>query len=296
MPSFDYKARSPLAHPVANLGGKKQVPRHIDVHITGTGAHARAQKHRQPVLKRLLNVFQSQQAFSTFGIDPWGEIWQFGNCDQRQAAQSWGYVNRAGKKIGLGGFKHVKNRLVAGYRNLTHADPLYVPDWWTRYNAPTFMENKSKLINRIPNHGEQEPWSLDLYTPLDYLDDDEWSPNENSISIECIQWQRSYKAWKSGEFINYKLTAAQYVALHNLIVDRCNAWGIVFNPRQVRGHEDVNPWGRGTRKGGWDPGAARSLGDERFCWDCVETLDFTHGGEYDLCPCVIPVPKKKSWE
>jgi len=275
---FDNKARSSLAHPISNRGGAKQIPRHIDIHITGTGLHAKAQRQRIPALKRLLEVFGTG-AFSTFGIDPWGEIWQFAACDRRQGAQGW---------AGLGGYSGVKAGLISEKRA--------APKWWRDTWQPILSARDGEDKPRVPAHG---------YSPLDLLDADEDSPNDNSISIECIQWQRSYEAWSTGKAVNYLLTTAQYVALHNLIVDRCTAWGIpLWDPIKIRGHEDTNPWSRGTVSGGgWDPGASRpGKHAPRFCWECLESLDFAHQPHprtlpiTDLCPCMIPTPAKKSWE
>lgn len=302
METFDYKARATMAFQVANFGKDRpeQEPRHIDIHITGTALHARAQKQRISPLKRLYRVFSGSSVFSTFGIDPWGEIWQFCSCRRRQGAQGWGYTPRqGGKVVGLGGISKVRRHLdeivIEGKADLKYE----VPRWWTDHNVHLFLPKRPRILERTTTHVMWKKMPREkleyLYTPLDFLDADERSPNDNSISVECIQWQRSYKAWDSLTYVNKKLTTAQYVALHNLVFDRCSAWGIdPYNRRQIRGHEQTNPWTRGTRKGGWDPGAQRD--EPNFCWDCMRTLDFTHGGKYDLCPSVIKMPRKKPWE
>jgi len=136
-----------------------------------------------------------------------------------------------------------------------------------------------------------------IYHPTDFLIGNSKSPNSGSVTVELIQWNKSQKN-KS----NFKLTVAQYLMCHALAHDvaqrhrfsselHCDFWPH-FN---ICGHEDLNPWSRGTKAGGWDPGAHRVNGKPRFCWHCLETLDFTHGGQYSLCPAVIPTPPMPKW-
>jgi hypothetical protein len=115
------------------------------------------------------------------------------------------------------------------------------------------------------------------------------SPNDRSIAIEHVQYGNGFK-----------LTGMQYRMSHMLHLDIAMRHGMdmagVLDWRhrlQVLGHEDVNPWERGTKAGGWDPGALRAK--PRFCWRCLLTLDFTHGGQLARCPAVRKTPEMPRW-
>ena len=115
------------------------------------------------------------------------------------------------------------------------------------------------------------------------------SPNSRAISIEHIQYGNGFK-----------LTAAQYRMSHLLHMDIAIRHGMdmaqVLNWEHrlnVLGHEDVDPWGRGARGAGWDPGALRKK--PRFCWRCLLSLDFSHGGQFKRCPTVRKTPEMPGW-
>lgn len=105
----------------------------------------------------------------------------------------------------------------------------------------------------------------------------EATPNQDAASIEFIQY--------GGQPC---LTMAQYDAGHNLINDICRRNGFVMNERNVLGHEDVDPWGRGNAGGGWDPGARRV--QLTFDWNRI------FGASVETTEGVIPTPVQQEWE
>jgi len=124
----------------------------------------------------------------------------------------------------FGGRRGLKQKLASG--------ALEVPAWWLEY------------------------WGTfdDCMSPLDLLIDPlADSPNDRSVAIEFIQY--------GNQFL---LTEAQYAAGYSLLHDICFRNGILCEPPYIRGHEDTDPWGRGTKDGGWDPGARRVA--PRFNW------------------------------
>lgn len=286
----EFQKRSPLALSMGDIGKAEQSTVHrIVVHITGTSTHANALRHRQNSLHRLRDYFadlwmeaqkrgSAYSVFSQFGIGPWGEIGQFADCDKVPGSQSWGAKSAAPG----GSAREARIRLERAWakdlgKPHTEGKELRVPKWWLDYWVPTL--------------GKKDIFKL--VSPLDLLAPGETSFNYNSISIECIQWQESYDAWKKGKR-NYLLTMAQYIALNALINDRLAAFGLQWTPSTVLGHEDANPWTRGDKGGRWDPGARRA--QPRFCWSCAQTLDFTHGGKFKRCPCILADPLKRGWE
>lgn len=303
----DHKAFSPLARHYSDIGGRAQTQvDHIDVHITGTGTHARALKAKQDSGLRVANYFgtlwaralakqRKDSVFAHFIIDPWGKTLQVASCLKRPGSQSWGaHGGRRGLEQSL--------RATWLYRNGQGSKPatgdfLAVPEWWTAYWGPKLqtLGVEPALRGLLPTSMTSGHSPLFLYSPLDLVGQD-GSPNDHSISIECIQAQSSYSAWSKGKR-NYLLTTAQYISLNTLVQDRLAAWGLEWTPMTVRGHESSCPWTRGDAAGGWDPGAHRVV-TSRFCWRCAKTLDFRHSGSVDLCPAILDVRdlEKRAWE
>lgn len=114
-------------------------------------------------------------------------------------------------------------------------------------------------------------------TPVDLVVGD--SPNYRSISIEFIQYGNQFR-----------LTLAQYRSGHALMMDIAfrNGIGKLELPT-VRGHEDVDPWGRGTDAGGWDPGAHRVHGPARFSWEAMLN------GPAEMPHEAIATPPRPKW-
>jgi hypothetical protein len=223
------------------------------VHITGRQTYLNALRNRIPPIEWLAQNFcMPNRNFTQYGIDPWGQLWQFAPDNERPWAQ---------------GYKELKDQVLN-----REIEP---PDWWHAY--------------WIEQNDDGNIWH-----PADLLIDGEKSPNSRTGCVELIQWNKSPKKQS-----NFKLTMAQYIMCHTLAHDfaarhsfRLETDWPNFN---ICGHEDLNPWSRGTKAGGWDPGAHRVNGKPRFCWRCLETLDFTHDGEFELCPSVIPTPPRPKW-
>lgn len=145
---------------------------------------------------------------------------------------------------------------------------LEVPAWWTQY---WHMQSDSDHSFRTP---------LDLLFPGDN------SPNNRAIAIEFIQYAG-----------RYLLTAAQYGAGHMLIRDIALRHGITLPAggpsMELLGHEDCNPWERGTAEGGWDPGAQRDK--PRFCWQTMCRLACGDTDAGRSCRMIIPTPTIPDW-
>jgi len=109
---------------------------------------------------------------------------------------------------------------------------LVVPPWWTEYWSSV-----------DPN----------ITSPIDLVDSSCFSGNDRAVAIEFIQWGNQYL-----------LTIQQYIWGSVLVDDIARRHGIEKTPRNILGHEDLDPWGRGDVRGGWDPGARRPKGDRRF--------------------------------
>lgn len=167
-----------------------------------------------------------------------------------------------------------------GYRGLEkklNSGELKVPEWW----------------------GQSLSWDrdvVDMQTPLDLVDPGK-TPNDESVAIEMIQYGNQFK-----------LTTSQYLAAAVLCLDISFRHCLSINPINVLGHEDADPWGRGNRYGGWDPGAGRVNGKPRWCWSTfwgmfdMELVD-RHCGQHkphkvegrQWCEAVIATPKKSAW-
>lgn len=111
-------------------------------------------------------------------------------------------------------------------------------------------------------------------SPLDLLTKDQATPNSRSVAIEFIQHGNQLK-----------LTAMQYVNGNELLVDICKRHGLPVDQVHVFGHSDVDPWGRGTPEGSWDPGAPGA--SPTFSWDAMFT------GVPDSL--AVPTPRMPSW-
>lgn len=125
---------------------------------------------------------------------------------------------------------------------------------------------------------EENGWPK-LNHPIDLLPDDCHTPNDRSVSIEFIQWGNQFR-----------LTESQYEAGHALVVDICSRHGLPLERGVVLSHEDVNPWTRGTKAGGWDVGAIRE--DPRFCWECFLGWD---AAKWWDCGAIIETPPMPHW-
>jgi len=223
-------------------------------HITGRGTWNNAEKNKQDPLDRIGDYFTKDgKPFAHYTVCPWGSILQVAYERERPWAQ------------GLSD-------------NQMAQEP---PDFWKEYWRPRGINNVRQLMQELyaaygtPYTGRRLRGSL--------------SPNSRAIAIEHIQYGNGFK-----------LTAAQYRMSHILHMDIAIRHGMdvagMINWKQrlqVLGHEDVDPWGRGARGAGWDPGALRKK--PRFCWRCLLTLDFTHGGQFKRCPAIRKTPEMPGW-
>lgn len=114
------------------------------------------------------------------------------------------------------------------------------PSWWTATWKSVHSISRQTNVSRV--------------TDLIFVDDG--GANTRAFSIEFIQYGNQLL-----------LTEAQYYYGSRLIQNICRRHGIPPAPPYVVGHEDVNPWERGSQYGGWDPGA-RGTGNS-FCWNCM---------------------------
>lgn len=163
-----------------------------------------------------------------------------------------------------------------------HADEEHTP-WaqgWAAYGGKTGLT--AKLASgriKVPAWWLEAWKGLDYTSPLDLLQPGQETPNDRSVAIECIQWGNQLK-----------LTTAQYTVGSALLTDICDRHAIVKGFPYVRGHEDCDPWGRGTSDGGgWDPGSS-ALPDATFSWAAMFATR-----SLDLCPEVIPTPDMPDW-
>lgn len=227
-------------------------------HITGRATWNNAQRNKQDPLQRIDNYFTSDgKPFAHYTIDPWGAIIQVAYERERPWAQ------------GLSRAQSLKKP----------------PDFWLEYwnKTPWGFSNVAQLLSCL-----HDTFAFDQAQSRQ----PPHSPNDRAIAIEHIQYGNGFK-----------LTAAQYRMSHMLHIDiamrhemaSLHDGGLPAMRRllQILGHEDVNPWERGTKAGGWDPGALRKK--PRFCWYCLTTLDFTHGGRFKRCPAVRDTPKMPEW-
>jgi len=218
-------------HALSSRGGlrntKNQVlpALRIVIHITGRSTYLNAKKRRVPPLQHLGEYFATRgNSFAHYSIDPWGRI----ACHALESETPWSQGWRD-----YGGRRELQRKL--------QTSELRTPSWWLR-----------QWGNGV------QPY----YSPIDLVDADCVSGNDRSVTIEFIQYNNQYL-----------LTDAQYTYGHLLVWDVASRHGIalptipdnsqdndaisIHPTRQLLGHEDLDPWGRGGSQGGWDPGYTR---------------------------------------
>lgn len=182
------------------------------------------------------------------------------------AVDPWGYIGiyaLESVQSWAQGWKSLGNRARLAADIAGGKRPL--PAWWLRY-----WSDRPGLLQ-----------SSRVHTVTDLLDDK--GPNSRAFSIEFIQFGNQYL-----------LTEAQYRMGNLLIVDICTRHNISMREPFVIGHEDINPFTRGTKAGGWDPGARRDK--PRFCWTCMLTQNLYHENRgTNLCKYVLPTPEMPKW-
>lgn len=266
---------SPIAQPAKKLRDVKdqKLPaKRIVAHITGTSTYINAALKAIPPLDNVEDYFdEAGNPFAHYTVDPWGRIRRHANENETPWAQGWG---------GLGGREKLLGDIATGKRR--------VPQWW-------FNNHASGIA------GSTADASLIAFMRLF----PEGTPNDRSIAVEFIQWQNGYReynaikkkwVWVAKGQKNYKLTMAQYLTgnmlFHDIALRHGIEWPIVTALRtpEFIGHEDANPWERGDKSGGWDPGFLRK--PKRFCWKCM--LHLKHIGTND-CKCIISTPEIPDW-
>lgn len=275
---------SPLATPAKrprDVKDQKLPAQRIVVHITGTSTYVNAALRGRPPLDHLEDYFDDAgHPFAHYSVDPWGRIRQHASERETPWAQGWGE---------LGG----REKLLASLRAADEKKPpkLLTPAWWRERHVTS-----SDFLRHLHNA------SHEVFKRLF----PEGTPNDRSVAVEFIQWQRGRvarkpdgevrAAWIPDGRRNYRLSAAQYIYGHLLLLDIAMRHGIPWpataNERTPHflGHEDADPWGRGTKGGGWDPGYLRE--HPRFCWACM--LHLQHVGD-NKCGCVIKTPEMPVW-
>lgn len=262
---------SPLASPAKrprDVRDQKLPAQRIVCHITGTPTYINAAKRGIPPLDHLEDYFDDAgNPFAHYSVDPWGRIRCHVLENETPWAQGWS---------GLGGRVKLLEDLRSGKRDM--------PLWWSNEYPDLFEETVADALERVFPEG---------------------TPNDRSVAVEFIQWQKgraeaisnlpgAKRVWIPQGPKNYKLTVAQYLAGNMLLHDIALRHGIPWPESAAErapaflGHEDCDPWGRGTKAGGWDPGSLR--GSPRFCWDCMLFLRDLNG-----CKCVIKTPECPKW-
>lgn len=253
-----FKWHSPLAYlvPCPRITKKQISPRRVVVHITGTSTYINAASRGLPPLDYLYKKHFGVRGhvFAHYTVDPWGRIYQYASEQHRSWAQGW-----SGR---YGTYQQLLTSLQSGER--------VPPEWWLRIWNPTLRELAVLGFPRFKRRRVPHTRTpLDLIVPAT-------SPNTRTVSIEFIQYQPGpvlrwelgtsrYKKVHRRLSHNRKLTFAQYSAGGALIKDICFRHAIPLLKGFILGHEDIDPWGRGTPSGGWDPGAHRKV--PRFSWE-----------------------------
>lgn len=99
-------------------------------------------------------------------------------------------------------------------------------------------------------------------SPLDLFPKGAVSANSAHIGVEML-----------ADTTGYGFTNAQYAALAKLVVDIARRYKLPITSApsaRLLGHEDVHPFGRQNKGGGWDPGAHRDK--PRFSWSRLWSL------------------------
>lgn len=162
----------------------------------------------------------------------------------------------------------------SGLESKLKSGELVVPEWW--YAS---MADRSR------------PWKLASPSLFNQVARGK-TPNDDSVAIEMIQYGNQFK-----------LTTTQYFAAYVLCLDICTRHLLPFGPMTIRGHEDADPWGRGNRYGGWDPGAGRVNGKPRWCWEAFFNIATGMPCEHaqhrverrNLCRAVRATPERPKW-
>src|SRR3990172_8747749 len=111
MPDLTY---SKAMVPAPRAPSTQNEVRRFVVHITGTSTYINAFKNKIPPLQQLWNLFKNpKNNFSHYGIDPWGNVWQFALENIRPWSQGWGDYRRKG-----------------GLKYLLESGTLKIPLWW----------------------------------------------------------------------------------------------------------------------------------------------------------------------
>jgi len=165
-----------------------------------------------------------------------------------------------------------------------HADEKQTPyaQGWAEYSGPDGLarklaKGKLKIWDWWRARWEHLPSRRGgpcCLSPFDLLTPEQKTPNTRSVAIEFIQ--------HGGQL---KLTTMQYINGHELLADICARHELPIDQAHVLGHEDLDPWARGSASGGWDPAGAGSA--IQFSWDGMFT------GQPD--ELAIETPKQPSW-
>jgi len=150
----------------------------------------------------------------------------------------------------------------SGLKRKIQSKELIVPQWW----LSTWDDCQSLGSNRIDS-------------PVAIIDKKLYSGNDRTVSIEFIQY--------GGQC---KLTEAQYKVGREFLLDICARHRLEFKRPDIIGHEDLDPWGRGNKNRGWDPGAWPKDGKETFCYECMLRPE-----QGCTCKAKIPTPPMPDW-
>ncbi len=230
----------------------------IVLHITGRSTYLNAEKHKLAPLVHLgvNNFLIKGKSFSHYAVDPWGYIGVYAPESICPQSQGW---------KAFGGPQGILRDLASGERRL--------PAWWQEVWGRVQVSKK----------GEKQDLGF-VKSPVDLLLGDA-GPNSGSASIEFIQY--------GNQFL---LTEAQCLSGNLLVRDICTRNLVPFKAPNVLGHEDLNPWTRADKGGGWDPGARRV--EPRFCWDCFFSANLYQCKSTDtniLCKYILKTPDQPAW-
>ncbi|RME02232.1 MAG: N-acetylmuramoyl-L-alanine amidase [Deltaproteobacteria bacterium] len=209
----------------------------IVLHITGRALWKKAHKHKISSLEMADLVYQSGIG-PHYVIDEHGEILFVRDERIRPAAQGWGPH---------GGIEKVRK--------------LSPPSWWKRYwNRVDFFLGYRPTDRHRPKEAFPRDYHGSFSHPVDLIAPDT-TPNARSVAIEFVQCDNQRL-----------LTRQQYIAGAVAVYELCDAYGLEISRRSVLSHEDVDPWRRGDRGGGWDVGALRIL--PTFSWEAILDISY----------------------
>jgi len=150
----------------------------VYLHITGRQTFRNAERRGEDVLDRLGRILferPGSDVFSTYSMDPWGNVRCHGSEDMRSWAQ--GYRKGTYRKI-------MDKRMPP-------------PRWWTEAWADV------DLNMGLAEKSFYDPVTFDH--PLDLLPHGAKSPNHNSVSIEFVQWGGQFLLTEAQYVNGYKL-------------------------------------------------------------------------------------------